>query len=214
FHAIDCPIVDPIAVRKAKRDRSSTILTVETKKPEIVPKSAPKNWIPFSKRDNVALEKAYHASRYCAFIHGNIHETNLVAVNEDYLFDVNISKREISPVYWEGPVYPVRRATWFMQTDGLSKWLPCDENLSNQIEQGYLKHRPYAKPTKSAVEASLSQEVATEKKSDSPVKFSDQKPATQNDKTEIHIEEKENLLGPYLGQYVIYTSPIQAWLLE
>lgn len=26
------------------------------------------------------------------------------------------------------------------------------------------------------------------------------------------IEEKEYLLGPYLGQYVIYTGPIYAWL--
>lgn len=59
-----------------------------------------------------------------------------VSVNEDYLFQVDIAKREISPVYWEGPTYEVRRATWFMQGDG-SKWLPCEENLSRQIEQGY-----------------------------------------------------------------------------
>lgn len=31
---------------------------------------------------------------------------------------------------------------------------------------------------------------------------------------EEFVEEKEFLLGPYLGQYVVYTSPTQAWLLE
>lgn len=28
-----------------------------------------------------------------------------VAVNEDYLFDVSIPQRELTPVYWLGPVY-------------------------------------------------------------------------------------------------------------
>lgn len=38
-----------------------------------------------------------------------------VPVNEDYLFDVDIRKRELSPVYWLGPAYDVRRGTWFYQ---------------------------------------------------------------------------------------------------
>lgn len=38
-----------------------------------------------------------------------------VPVNEDYLFDVDIRKRELSPVYWLGPSYDVRRGTWFYQ---------------------------------------------------------------------------------------------------
>ncbi|KAI8370044.1 hypothetical protein EDC96DRAFT_100336 [Choanephora cucurbitarum] len=63
FHAIDCPILDPIAVRKAKRERSSINITSEAKKAETASKNAPKNWVPFSKRDNIALERAYQASR-------------------------------------------------------------------------------------------------------------------------------------------------------
>jgi hypothetical protein len=31
--------------------------------------------------------------------------------------------------------------------------------------------------------------------------------------SKINEEQKEYLLGPYLGQYVIYSSPTQAWLL-
>jgi hypothetical protein len=29
----------------------------------------------------------------------------------------------------------------------------------------------------------------------------------------VEEEQKEYLLGPYLGQYVVYSSPTQAWLL-
>ena len=36
-----------------------------------------------------------------------------VPVNEDYLFDVNVDERELTPAYWLGPVYDVRRGTWF-----------------------------------------------------------------------------------------------------
>lgn len=57
-------------------------------------------------------------------------------VNEDQLFEVDVYERTISPLYWEGPTYEVRRATWFMQSDG-SKWVPCEENLAEQIEIGF-----------------------------------------------------------------------------
>ncbi|KAG0367751.1 hypothetical protein BGZ54_003336 [Gamsiella multidivaricata] len=58
-----------------------------------------------------------------------------ILVNEDYLFQVNIQKMEIKPVYWLGPTYEVRRAVWFLQLDG--KFVPCEANLTQQIEYGY-----------------------------------------------------------------------------
>ncbi|KAH9826218.1 putative phospholipase [Teratosphaeria destructans] len=67
-----------------------------------------------------------------------------VPVNEDYLFDVEVEKRELAPAYWLGPVYDVRRGTWFYQ-DG-STQRPCDENLAAQLEEGYLKLRPWRFP--------------------------------------------------------------------
>jgi hypothetical protein len=39
----------------------------------------------------------------------------MVPVNEDYLFDVDVEGRELGPVYWPGPVYDVKRGTWFYQ---------------------------------------------------------------------------------------------------
>lgn len=38
-----------------------------------------------------------------------------VPVNEDFLFDVDVTRRELAPAYWLGPVYEVRRGTWFYQ---------------------------------------------------------------------------------------------------
>lgn len=68
-----------------------------------------------------------------------------VAVNEDFLFDVDIFERELAPVYWHGPVYEVRRGTWFYQEG--SSLRPCEENLAAQLEEGYLKTKPWLQPT-------------------------------------------------------------------
>ncbi|KAM0295188.1 hypothetical protein ACHAPM_011006 [Fusarium culmorum] len=56
-----------------------------------------------------------------------------VPVNEDFLFDVDIESRELAPVYWLGPVYSVRRGTWFYQEG--SNLRPCEENLAAQLEE-------------------------------------------------------------------------------
>jgi len=59
------------------------------------------------------------------------------------LFDVTIERRELAPAYWIGPVYEVRRGSWFYyESAGLR---PCDENLANQLEEGYLKIAPWRK---------------------------------------------------------------------
>jgi hypothetical protein len=71
-----------------------------------------------------------------------------VPVNEDFLFDVDILTRELAPVYWHGPVYEVRRGTWFYQEG--SSLRPCEENLAAQLEEGYLKTKPWLSPTVSA----------------------------------------------------------------
>ncbi|KAG9502663.1 hypothetical protein J7337_005496 [Fusarium musae] len=69
-----------------------------------------------------------------------------VPVNEDFLFDVDIEFRELAPVYWLGPVYDVRRGTWFYHEG--SNLRPCEENLAAQLEEGYLKMKPWLYPTR------------------------------------------------------------------
>jgi hypothetical protein len=67
-----------------------------------------------------------------------------VPVQEDFLFDVDIEIRELSPVYWLGPIYEVRRGSWFYQEGSTLR--PCDENLAAQLEEGFLKVKPFRYP--------------------------------------------------------------------
>jgi hypothetical protein len=78
-----------------------------------------------------------------------------VPVNEDYLFDVDVERRELAPSYWLGPVYDVRRGTWFFQEG--TNLRPCDENLATQLEEGYLKLKPWRFPRTSVHQRSASQ---------------------------------------------------------
>jgi DDHD domain len=64
-----------------------------------------------------------------------------VPVNEDFLFDVDVDARDLGPAYWLGPIYDVRRGSWFY-TEG-SSTRPCDENLATQLEEGYVKAKPW-----------------------------------------------------------------------
>lgn len=125
------------------------------------PLPKPKKWIPFSPEDSRAIETAFQKTaeeeEAAALRKGILSpispaQTGLeqepetvtkVPVNEDYLFNVEIETRELSPAYWLGPVYDVKRGTWFTP-DGE----PCDENLATQLEEGYLKVKPwrFAKP--------------------------------------------------------------------
>lgn len=38
-------------------------------------------------------------------------------------------------MYWDGPVFEVRRGIWFIKVE--SKYIPVDDNLSTQLENGY-----------------------------------------------------------------------------
>ncbi len=78
-----------------------------------------------------------------------------VPVNEDYLFDVDIERRELGPAYWLGPVYDVRRGTWFYQDGTVQR--PCDENLATQLEDGYLKVEAWKLAAQQAKQRSVSQ---------------------------------------------------------
>ncbi|KAK9234487.1 DDHD domain-containing protein [Lipomyces kononenkoae] len=100
------------------------------------PPKPPSKFVPFSVTDSRSIEAAYQQK--------DDSKLDTVAVNEDRLFQVDIRKRELSPLYWNGPTYDVRRGTWFYADSSTLK--PCDENLANQIEEGYLKNQPFRKP--------------------------------------------------------------------
>ena len=134
-----------------------------------------------------------------------------VPVNEDFLFDVDIEARELAPTYWLGPIYDVRRGSWFYQEG--SSLRPCDENLAIQLEESYLKVKPWrnemlqtASKTKSRP---VSMNVADIETSTS---------ATQKLKDESSIPVKfelqtQRLFGAYMNSVVTYQDATTAWIL-
>lgn len=153
FHAVDVPKRKPFS----------------TSQPSEQPTARPKKWIPFSQDDSRAIETAFQrqadeeeaaeqrrgilspASPAPGSAGPSQATSTKVPVNEDYLFDVEIETRELAPAYWLGPVYDVKRGTWFTP-DGE----PCEENLATQLEEGYLKIKPW-KFAKASEQLSASQ---------------------------------------------------------
>ncbi|KAG7111041.1 phospholipase C20G8.02 like protein [Verticillium longisporum] len=114
FHAVDIP------KRKAKYASSKPV-------DDSKPPQQPKKYVQFSSSDSRAIEAAYQTllekSERSASAGKLPKTTTNVPVNEDYLFDVNIEQRELSPVYWIGPVI----ATY---QDSNTAWLSSDTMLS------------------------------------------------------------------------------------
>ncbi|OJJ50443.1 hypothetical protein ASPZODRAFT_126310 [Penicilliopsis zonata CBS 506.65] len=137
FYAVDSPKRKPL---------TSDVKTNTAKQLPL-----PKKFVPFSVKDSQSIEAAFHKLPNLESAKEGHQESSSarkgkedaikVPVNEDYLFDVNVDEREISPAYWIGPVYEVRRGTWFFQDGSTLK--PCEENLATQLEQGYLKVKPW-----------------------------------------------------------------------
>lgn len=84
------------------------------------PKKGPEKFTPFDSYDNARLERAYSAGE------------KMVAVKEDKLHEVNLEKMHLYTIYWNGPVYEVRRGTWFTY-----EGKPIKDELARKIEAGY-----------------------------------------------------------------------------
>lgn len=104
-----------------------------TGKKEAAPR--PKKFMPFSDQDNALLEKRYQE------VQDKITSDAIVPVREDYLFEVDINTMELSPVYWDGPIFEVRRSEWLLM-DG-SNAIPCSQQLNDQLENGYNSKKPW-----------------------------------------------------------------------
>ncbi|KAF2802055.1 DDHD-domain-containing protein [Mytilinidion resinicola] len=243
YHAIDIPKRKPLATK--------TPLPSDEKPP------APKKWAQFSPGDSRAIEVAFQkladevdiADQRALNIPGSPrprpreHQESSdkdgrvkVPVNEDFLFDVDVEARELGPAYWLGPVYEVRRGTWFYDNTGL----PCDENLATQLEEGYLKLRPWKFPQsekrsvsqprsrpqslraapgddyRKALNESRSNPITPKSSSDnlkaeSPYAASD---ATGDESSPPHDQMKAHrLFGTHMNSVVTYQNATTAWLL-
>lgn len=132
-----------------------------------------------------------------------------VPVNEDFLFDVDIEERELSPIFWLGPVYEVRRGSWFYP-DGR----PCEENLAAQLEEGFLKTRAWQNPV--APRSNTGSRGVTPKPSSENLKAdtaaqgdSGSKPTTPRLQPQ---PQTYRLFGTYMNSVVTYQDATTAWL--
>ncbi|KAI1179140.1 DDHD domain-containing protein [Nemania sp. FL0916] len=138
-----------------------------------------------------------------------------VPVNEDFLFDVNIEQRELSPVYWLGPIYEVRRGSWFYQEG--SSLRPCEENLAAQLEEGYLKTKPWTYPVNRARSDSAARDV-TPKASTDNLKTAAKSEAESSSKSSPpqpivpHQPQTYRLFGTYMNSVATYQDSTTAWL--
>ncbi|TVY81510.1 putative phospholipase [Lachnellula suecica] len=160
YYAVDVP--------KRKPKLLSNNLKVDDK-----PAPPPKKFVTFSAHDSRAIEAAYQKvsdehrdanrdagrrddqtggkstgrrSDPSSGAAGQDHKPGVkVPVHEDFLFDVDVQNRELAPVYWLGPIFEVKRGSWFYD-EGNKTLRPCDENLASQLEEGYLKVMPFRYP--------------------------------------------------------------------
>ena len=130
-----------------------------------------------------------------------------VPVNEDFLFDVDIEARELAPTYWLGPIYDVRRGSWFYQEG--SSLRPCDENLAIQLEEGYLKVKPWRNEMLQSASLPKSRPVSM-----NAADLQKSPGATEKPKEEVKFElQTQRLFGAYMNSVVTYQDATTAWLL-
>nr|XP_026691178.1 phospholipase DDHD2 isoform X1 [Ciona intestinalis] len=86
-------------------------------------------WCPFSYVDSQYLEKA-------ALDAANGQGSDIVRTDGGR-YDVSVSARERTSLYWDEPPSAVRRCTWFSKSDSDSRFIPYEESLSQNLEREY-----------------------------------------------------------------------------
>ena len=136
-----------------------------------------------------------------------------VPVNEDFLFDVDIEERELGPAYWEGPIYEVRRGSWFYQEGSALR--PCEENLAAQLEEGYLRVKPWTYPPR--VRSNSGTRTVTPKSSFDNLRAT---AASQSENLVVkasspvsqHQPQTYRLFGAHINSVATYQDASVAWL--
>ncbi|XP_033194388.2 uncharacterized protein LOC117159022 isoform X2 [Bombus vancouverensis nearcticus] len=85
-------------------------------------------WLPFSMQDSLRLEDVHNSSEITP-------ETTVATDGGRY--DVDILRRQRSPVYWSGESTEVRRCSWFFKGPTESRYVPYDESIAAKLEEEY-----------------------------------------------------------------------------
>lgn len=237
FHAVDIPKRKPKFLQSKKNAEENK------------PPPAPKKLVAFSPEDSKALETTYqtilegterdrgtavekHRSRSSRrSVLGN-DETrsrglsgddaqnpkhHVAYVQEDFLFQVDLEERELSPVFWLGPVYDVRRGTWFYQEGSTLR--PCEENLAAQLEEGYLKVKPWLYPARARSDSGAASSLTPKPSTDNLRAASaaqgeaTSKPSAAPAPTQAqHQPQTHRLFGTYMNSVATYQDTSVAWL--
>lgn len=211
FYAVDSPKRKPALLESNKSDQK--------------PPPPPKKFVAFSLKDSQSIETTFQKLSELEDAQEHQHAQQRqevppkkVPVNEDYLFDVDVEQRELSPAYWIGPVYEVRRGMWFFQ-DG-SGLKPCEENLATQLEEGYIKLRPWEggisevrAPGPDTAEASVPQSNDQDALPSDSVRHHPHSQGTSKGSDAPTPESRQyRLFGAYMNRIVAYQDASTAWL--
>ncbi|OJD17958.1 hypothetical protein AJ78_01989 [Emergomyces pasteurianus Ep9510] len=197
------------------------------------PQGPPKKFVPFSIRDSQSIEAVFQdlaaredateSSKQKDKPNDHTSQNVKVPVNEDYLFDVDVQNRELGPAYWLGPIYEVRRGSWFFHEGSTLR--PCDENLATQLEEGYLKVRPWNIQRKRSPSNPLSTDssVPSDAKNggisiSNPDQVNTEVPANvaagHPSSTSSSVNGTYRLFGSYMNNTVAYQDGSTAWLMS
>ncbi|KAJ3394564.1 hypothetical protein HDU84_007738 [Entophlyctis sp. JEL0112] len=221
FHATDAPKYDhspfKLPAPQPPIDLTAPVIAIQTAagiitstNPVVSKAKAPTSWTAFSVRDSAKIEDVYQGLLSAAAT-GQQQPSPLVLVNEDYLHEVDVAKCEIYPVYWYGPTYHVQRGTWFVSPDNGAKFIPCDDNLAKQLEEGYKKFKPWLQQSTPTLPVSS-------EKGASLTSTTGSIPALQPDNKGVPAaykpDQKWALFGPYMNSYVIYNEKRSALIIS
>ncbi|KID66912.1 uncharacterized protein G6M90_00g070420 [Metarhizium brunneum] len=231
FHAADVPKRKPKLIKGPKKEDK-----------EAKPPVRPKKFTPFSESDSRRTEARYQRlleaveekhdalrdsqnrpskrpkSDKSDTLDDSYRGHTRVPVNEDYLFDLDIEERELAPVYWLGPIYEVRRGTWFFQEG--SGLRPCEENLAAQLEEGYLKTKPWLFPGRARSKSEV-KDTAGSAKTDKPHAAADQTSPTATASIQKlpagttqapQPPPTYRLFGAYMNNVATYEDSKTAWM--
>ncbi|KAJ5788098.1 hypothetical protein N7457_003088 [Penicillium paradoxum] len=208
FYAVDSPKRKPSLLEQKKTDQK--------------PLPLPKKFVPFPGKDSQSIETTFQKLSDIEDARQQNQPSDSeavlteVPVNEDFLFNVNVEQRELSPTYWIGPVYEVRRGTWFIQ-DG-SSLKPCEENLATQLEEGYIKLCPWR--SQPSEHDTSTKEQESDQTKNVPNKTHEPDPKTPprgtwNDANGLAMEPQQyRLFGAYMNRIVGYQDSTTAWLMN
>lgn len=129
-------VKDPIKQPKIRWFYATDIPLTKPHHPEYKLLKGPTKFLPFTRDDSAKIEEKFHKFNYTDKKNANS-KNRFVNVNEDGLFNVDLLKKTITPTYWLGPTYEVRRGIWFNDANQ-----PLPDLLTQQIEDKYAKYRP------------------------------------------------------------------------